>query len=105
MRPARILRMVDLPQPDGPSSATTSFAAIARLTPSTTRKGFPFGSVNSCETSRASQSAPFVCWSFMSPIPSFAQRVTLLGEAIAAAPDRSVERDYDCGHHQDARGQ
>src|SRR6266478_5348014 len=57
MSPARMRRMVDLPQPDGPRRATISLGRIAKLMSSKTRNGLPLGSGNSCHTPRTSQSA------------------------------------------------
>jgi hypothetical protein len=43
MRPARIRRMVDLPQPEGPSSATTSPSRISTDTSFRTSSRWPEG--------------------------------------------------------------
>src|SRR5258708_38252175 len=99
MSPARIRRIVDLPHPEGPSSAITSLPRTDKLMFSRTRKGLPLGNVNSCQTSRTSQStsraagavASAVMVAF-SALASFVQGKPLLGEIIAAAPDRPIEQ-------------
>ena len=50
-------RIIDLPQPDGPRSATTSDPPMETLTSSSTRSLEPPGRAKSCDTFRASQSA------------------------------------------------
>ena len=49
--------MVDLPQPEGPRSATTSPGRTATSTSSSTVRGVPSGMVKSWRTRRSSQSA------------------------------------------------
>jgi len=49
---------VDLPQPDGPSSATTSRGCTPSEMSSSTRSAWPLGCLNSCDTPRASHRRP-----------------------------------------------
>src|ERR1700722_580993 len=113
-------RIVDLPQPDSPSSATISPGRTARSIFSSTRSGLPLGSVNSWETSRVSQraavltvpEAPMLARSSLTPLAPqagrgvllFVEREAFLGQPIAIAPHRAVEGDDDDRHHQRAGG-
>src|ERR1700693_6053154 len=107
MRPARTRRIVDFPQPEGPSNATTSFGCTARETSSRTRRRALLGNANSCETPRSSQSAPsplawasWVMWLFAR---SLAEGVPGFGEMMHPPPYGAVEEHHEGGHHDDAR--
>src|SRR6266516_1605187 len=97
MRPARIRRMVDFPEPEGPRSATTSLRATPTEMSSRTRSGFPLGMVKSWDTWRASHNSSFVI--------SFAQREAFFGEPVAPAPYGTIEGDHEHRHHEDGRGE
>src|SRR4051812_15653512 len=92
-------RMVDLPQPEGPSRATISPSRMTRLMFSRTRNGFPLGSLKSWETPRSSQSTPLAV-AVAIACPSLVQRKPFLGQAVAASPDRAVEEHYHRRHDQ-----
>src|SRR5437667_9598868 len=95
---------VDFPEPDGPSSATTSLRATATEMFSSTRSGLPLGSMKSCDTCRASHNTSRASGAFLG-VMSFAQRKTLFGHAVAPAPDRAIEGDDEHRHHEDRRGE
>src|SRR5689334_2677063 len=88
-------RIVDLPQPEGPRSATTSSDPIASETEARMRRGAPRGWGNSMLTSTSSQMGA----SAMGRSGSAREGEALLAERVEAAPDEAVEGDDDERHH------
>src|SRR6266566_3471413 len=108
MRPARMRRIVDLPQPDGPSRATTSLGWTVRLMSSRTRSGLPLGKGKSCQTFTSSPRAlageavsggAGERVAIRSPVHGKAR----VRQIIQAPPDQAVE-DYDQGGHDQHTG-
>ena len=107
IRPARMRRIVDLPQPDGPSSATTSFGADGEVDVLEHAQRLCRSAVGS----RATRSAQLAegrgrvlrsrrcSWS-----AHFVKREAVLGEAVASAPDGAVE-GHDDDRHDEATAQ
>src|SRR5439155_27321592 len=101
---------VDLPHPEGPSRATISLPRTVMLISSNTRSGFPLGKANSCVICRASLKAATACVVATTAIMgslwlSFAQRISLLRQPVAAPPHEAVEEHHNCGHDQYAGGE
>src|SRR5947207_15984995 len=97
-------RIVDLPQPDGPSRAITSLGRTFRLMSSRTRRGLPLGSRKSCQTPRTSHrvavagGAAAVCAITVPFAPGagpgprlLVQREALLCHIIETPPNQTVE--------------
>src|ERR1051326_104651 len=104
MSPARMRRIVDFPQPEGPRSATTSDGLMATLMSSSTRSFEPFGITKSCDTPRASQrtsvaSAVIVVIAFT----SLAEREALFRHAIQPLPHRPFKQPPPAPHDRDPR--
>src|SRR4051794_16769933 len=98
MRPARMRRIVDLPQPDGPSRAMISLGRMARLMSCSTVSGWPLGCGNSCVMPRASHRAVEEAAAMTRLL--LAQRILRFGQAVQAVPDNSVEADHHHRHDQ-----
>src|SRR5476649_2293927 len=111
MSPARMRRIVDLPHPEGPRSATISNGLIATLMSSSTRSLEPFGITKSCDTFRISQSVSVSALTAralsivaVTPSPtSLAQRESRLRQFVQSFPHRSIER-HDHHRHDDHTG-
>src|SRR5579859_1022985 len=106
MRPARMRSTVDLPEPEGPRSATTSLRAIWIEMSSSTRNGLPLGMMKSCETLRTSHRISRACdLALAAParcaLISFAQGEAFFGEAVTPPPHGSIEGDDQQRHDQD----
>src|SRR6266446_6096921 len=108
MSPASMRRIVDLPLPDGPSSATTSPAPTVTLTGSSTRSGWPFGRVKSCEMLRASHRTRVASATADVVIisrSSLVEREPRRGESIEVPPHRAIEGYHDRRYDENTGGE
>src|SRR5262249_7297745 len=92
--------MVDLPHPDGPSSATISFAKKDRLMLSSTCRVFPLGWGKS--TSMPFNSHNVFADSATLLLTSLVQAEPAFGQPVERTPDRAIERHHQERHHQRA---
>src|SRR6218665_2424436 len=86
---------VDLPEPDGPSSATISPSARWKSTPSSTVRALPSEALKPLPTFFSSINAP------MPAAPS--EMHSRFGDAVQPAPDPVVHSHHEHAHHANAQ--
>src|SRR5690348_16789723 len=98
MSPAKMRRIVDLPQPLGPMRQTTSLARMSRLMSSSTRSSLPVPRSKDFWTPFSSQMTSW--FMFIVSLASLGQGVAGLGQAVERLPHQAVEEDDGSGQHQ-----
>src|SRR5262249_22540802 len=96
-RPAIRRSSVDLPEPERPSSPTSSPSFSERSTLSSTTSGSPLGRRKLLLAPRTAR----ICSPGMAALPYSVDAVLALGECIERAPEQSVQANHIDDHHHD----